>query len=521
MDKQYNYLLKFLKDKELLIDESEFILQLQSHPDYPSLLAVSDTLLFFNIDNAAFRITNKQLPDLPNDFICQIKISDGNNDLVYVRQNNNGFEIYNNDTFETKSLKKFQTIFDGIVLLAEKSAHFTPSTKSDKNTFINTLAVFLFVITSSFLGFSHYRYLVFFLTSCLGLFFSVQALKEVFGVESKVLAKVCNSSTNVSCDSVLKSDKWALFKKISFSDLSLLFFAVQVVAMLVFTALHQTESFLNLQKILLIISIIPIATSLYYQKMVEKKWCPVCLLIITTLLAQMVFIELTQVTLVATVDIYTLVIFTLVAISLLTVWLPLKKVLVAQKQLQEDNFKLKRFSRNYEIFKNTLVKYNKIHFPVDNSIVLGNKKSDFIISIVTSPFCGHCKVVHEVIDNILSKHDNVKFDIYFNTSIKIISEAEQEIFRGLIDIYLTKGADAFAKSIKKIHQSDTILPPSNIILSDINLIDIILDNQKNFCKSQNIHYTPAIYISGYLFPKMYERSELEFFITELIEDETL
>lgn len=521
MKETYIYLNKYLRKIKIDINFKEYIYQLSSHPEFPSLLAISDTLSFFNIDNAAFRITNEQLPDLPDNFICQIKTPDGNNDLTYVRQKNNGFEVYHNEKFEIKTIKEFEAIFDGIVLLAEKSEQFVPINSNTKFSLNNFLVIGLFIATCSFLGLSHYQYLIFFLTSCLGLFFSIQALKEVFGVESKVLAKVCNSSANVSCDSVLKSDKWALFKKISFSDLSLLFFAIQAIAMLVFTGLHQMESFFNLQKIILAISVIPIATSVYYQKKVEKKWCPICLLIITTLLAQIIFIVLTQNISPILISSYSLVIYALVAISLLTVWFPFKKILVAQKQLQEDNFKLKRFSRNYELFKNTLIKSEKKDFPTDNPIVLGNTESNLIISIVTSPYCGHCKEVHEVIDRIIKKYDNVKINLYLNIDISNRGAEEIKLYRNLIHTYLQQGGKKLSECMVEIHETKNYQLFKDSVLANTEEVDQILIAQNNFCIKEGIHYTPAIYINGYEYPKAYERSELEFFITELVEDETL
>ena len=519
MKETYIYLNKYLRKIKINIDFKEYTYQFSSHPESPSLLAISDTLTFFNINNAAFRITKDQLTDLPDDFICQIKTSDGDTDLTYVRQKNNGFEVYHNDEFQAKTAQEFQAIFDGIVLLAEKSEQFIPTNSNNKFSLNNFLALSLFMVFCSFLGFKHYQYLVFYLTSCLGIFFSVQALKEVFGVESKVLAKVCNGSVNISCDSVLKSDKWALFKRISFSDLSLLFFAIQAVAILVFTGLHQTESFFNLQKIILAISIIPIATSVYYQKIVEKKWCPICLLIITTLLAQMVFIFLTQVALIITIDIYALIIYALIAISLITVWLPLKKNLMTQKQLQEDNFKLKRFSRNYELFKNTLTKSEKKDLPSDNPIVLGNKDSVLIISIATSPYCGHCKEVHEVIDRIIKKYDNVKVNLYLSIDISNRGAEEINLYRNLINTYLKQGGQKLSDSMLKIHQTKNYQLFKDAVLTSTDEIDKILITQNDFCKKADIHYTPAIYLNGYEYPSIYDRKELEFFITELIEDE--
>ena len=51
MTDNYNYLYQYLEKEEIIIDKKEFDFQIKFHPDYPSLLAIVDTLIFCNIDN--------------------------------------------------------------------------------------------------------------------------------------------------------------------------------------------------------------------------------------------------------------------------------------------------------------------------------------------------------------------------------------------------------------------------------------------------------------------------------------
>ena len=48
--------------------ESEFEFQIQSHPDYLTLLSISDTLSFFKINNDAIKINSDKIDILPNKF---------------------------------------------------------------------------------------------------------------------------------------------------------------------------------------------------------------------------------------------------------------------------------------------------------------------------------------------------------------------------------------------------------------------------------------------------------------------
>lgn len=47
----------YTQSQNISIDKQEFEFQIETHPDYPSLLAFSDTLNFFDIPNIAFNFT--------------------------------------------------------------------------------------------------------------------------------------------------------------------------------------------------------------------------------------------------------------------------------------------------------------------------------------------------------------------------------------------------------------------------------------------------------------------------------
>lgn len=70
IENNFKFLFQYLEKEEIKIDQSEFLFQLQSHPDYPSLLSISDTLSFFSIENGALNIAVSEISFLPNRFIA-------------------------------------------------------------------------------------------------------------------------------------------------------------------------------------------------------------------------------------------------------------------------------------------------------------------------------------------------------------------------------------------------------------------------------------------------------------------
>ena len=69
MDQDFTHLFDYLQKEQITIDKAEFEFQIKSHPDYPSLLAISDTLSFFSIDNLATRLGSNQIDLLPERFM--------------------------------------------------------------------------------------------------------------------------------------------------------------------------------------------------------------------------------------------------------------------------------------------------------------------------------------------------------------------------------------------------------------------------------------------------------------------
>ena len=89
----YNFLFYYLEKEDIFIDKEEFILQIQLHPDYPSLLSIADTLSFFNIENGAIRIDFTDLELLPNRFIVLLNKEEKKDELSDIEKKDNKYCI--------------------------------------------------------------------------------------------------------------------------------------------------------------------------------------------------------------------------------------------------------------------------------------------------------------------------------------------------------------------------------------------------------------------------------------------
>jgi uncharacterized membrane protein len=519
MSENFNFLFHYLEKESIPFDKSEFEFQIKSHPDYPSLLSISETLSFFNIDNGAIPLDVSDIELLPNRFVALLREDNNNPVLYFIEKSNNIYICIKNEKAIEISKNEIESRWNNIVLLVEKS-EIENVAKSNSNKWIWVmpslcLSFFLLALVQCQ---DSLLIKLFFIFPMMGLLFSVAALKDLFGNKSGLLNKFCNITKATSCGSVISSRKWRVFELVNFSDLSMFFFGSQFIGFIFFMFENNTVTFFTIQEILLFGAIPVIFLSLYYQRFVEKKWCPICLVIITIVLLEQVYLITFQNTAFA-FSTKGLIILGFVFLSVIIIWSALKKLFAQQKELKEDQRKAIRFERNYTIFRNSLFAKEKTQLP-QSTLLLGNKESKTIITIISNPFCGHCKDAHEIIDAILAKHQNeMQFQVILKINLETESEEGKKLCRSLMVIYKQCGEAAFMKALKSWFDNKNLtewfdLFPAN----STNDFDAIFNNQRKWCEENDYNYTPSIFVNGYEYPRIYDRSNLPFYINELVED---
>lgn len=514
MTDNLKFLFQYLNRINIKIDQNEFAFQMQSHPNFPSLLSIVDTLSFFNINSCAAHVPILNLELLPNHFVTLLKEQNKESQLYYIEKRGANYYCFNEKRMELISRSSLEYRWNDIVLFIEKTEVEKVESKTEIRYILPLICFtfFLSVVSRFEIGLTW-----FFILPALGIIFSIIALKDLFGVKSELVNNFCNFAVSTSCSDVVDSHKWKIFKLINFSDLSVLLFTSQFFGLFIFMLSGNLGDFFSIQKILLIVSLPIIFLSLYYQKFVEQKWCPICLIIISIVLLELGCLFLLN-KFGLYIPLHSLILFGLIFLISSVIWLSLKKLLTTQKELQEFQFKANRFIRNYEIFKNTLLSERKLEFP-KIPIILGNKEANTVITLISSPFCGHCKEAHEILEEILSKFSkNLQVQIILKTTLKEGNDDKKKLFRSLYKMY-SNNAKMFTKALSEWYDNTNLNEwhkKYNLEVSDD--FDEIMEMQSNWCLINEINYTPAIFINGYEYPKSYQRENLEYFINELIED---
>ncbi|MCY0976209.1 vitamin K epoxide reductase family protein [Chryseobacterium wangxinyae] len=487
------------------LDKQEFYFQFNSHPNYPSALAFSDTLNFLGLKNDAYELDKEYWDELPDEYMALV-----DNSFSLVKKKGSDFTIYS-DKVKTLNKEELYGNSGDFVLLFEKTENI--KTKSFFNFKPVIYLVFGLIILYSLLQFTWYES-VFNILSLGGVYISLELFNQKFGQESTVVSNICggaaNSSSQSSCSKIFSSDKTDVLG-LKLSDFSLIYFLG-----ISFVGLFFPQSQFVL-RIAAILSIMVIFYSIYIQSFIEKSLCRVCLVIILVLLAQIAISSFYF-----SWEINSPVVFTglILFISVFFTVAFLNHLMNQKEELKKSNAKNLRFKRNYDLFKRELLDQEKITFTDQQTFFVGNKDAKLHISVVSNPYCGFCKDAHKIIEDLLLQYpDAISAQMRFNYSSERADEKYTQLMSDFLSIYRNKSHKEFLKSVDiwfKNKDESEIRTKSGSGNSE-DLTDIIKMTSEN--SSAGITFTPVFIINGYQFPDKYDREDIHYFISELIEDE--
>ena len=510
-----------LQYNRIPFDQEELSFQIQSHPSYPSLHAVTGVLDHFNIENIALDVPVEPatLNLLPKTFMAQLANENGL-DLYTVTRSERGFRISDS---KNKPLTDeiFLSVFTGIVVAVQKNGEETISV-TKRRPWKALLPVLCIAAIGLLFVFQRPEWpmAMHFLFSIAGGYLSYSIIRKELGFRSALSDAVCSESDpRRNCDAVLESDGAQLTKDIKLSDASLIYFTFLglAVGLMGMAAYPFALSFSLLA--------LPItAYSLYYQWAIAKNWCPLCLGIVGVLWGQAAIAFFQLELLFEVVDLSALSgasMFVLL-LGVIAIWqlvLPNVRMLTELKQVRIDYFK---FKKNFNLFQTLLNTSPAIDTQINSrsEIQFGNREAPLQITIITNPFCSHCKAVHNITENILSNHsEEVNIIVRFNVDTNDPESDLTKIPVRLLEIYHIHGPERCMQALHDIYhrqEQETWYRKWGTSESPRKYVTV-LKQENQWCLDNSINFTPEILINGHSFPKEYERSDLLFFITELAE----
>lgn len=281
----------FCQRLQVTVTKSSIQKQLQEHPDYPSLLAVSDILKNVGINNAAFETKLDDLDNFPKHFIAEIKTATDTSYSIVTIIDANTIEYNNtpNNTATIVSLDDFNKVFTGKVILAEEpevplqEPNYKQLLREEKRktatSVLMSSIIPLLVVVECIVVFSKYQLhalasIVYTLITLAGTIVGSLLLWYEIDKHNPVLQQICSGSKKTNCNAVLSSSASKIFG-ISWSVIGFTYFAGSLISLLV-SGIYNS-SMLFILSWLNILGLPYIIFSIYYQSRIAKQWCVLCL----------------------------------------------------------------------------------------------------------------------------------------------------------------------------------------------------------------------------------------------------
>ncbi|MDR2206584.1 MAG: ABC transporter permease, partial [Flavobacteriaceae bacterium] len=177
---RFHYLLE-----KLDINSQEFHFQFQSHPNYPSALAFSDTLNFLGVGNSAYELEKEFWHELPQEFITIYK-----DNFALVKKNGADFSVFSEKEEKISQTELLENSKNFVLLFDKKEEQ---SGKKIFNDFVVFALFFISISAFSFWQFS-WQETLFNVLSLAGIYISLEIFRQKFGQESPVLNNLCGSN---------------------------------------------------------------------------------------------------------------------------------------------------------------------------------------------------------------------------------------------------------------------------------------------------------------------------------------
>lgn len=512
--------------------------ELQEHPDYPSLLSISDVLTAHGVENMSLKIDPDDLDKIPLPFIAVLSDAGSNKENFTVVRSvtNNNFEYYDlqirnwrsvsREKFFEKWPSKVVLIADGENALSEKDYEDKLKEEKKQRFIKSSLFTVIPLLTVTAIFFAYTRYgapsalaSLYTLFSLAGTIVSGLLIWYELDEYNPALQQICSPGKKVNCGAILNS-KASKIAGISWSVIGFTYFAGALLLEL-FSGVNNKQTLFILAW-LNAFAALYILFSVYYQWRIAKQWCVLCLYIQGLLAIQLLttFIArwYTAVSFQSTLSYDVLI---PVLLAYLVPFIAASLLMPAYRSAKEGNTnkqELQRLKHNAQIFEALLAKQKRVsEEPEGLGIILGNHEAKNRIIKVCNPYCGPCAQAHVPMEALLENNPDVQLQIIFTATnqendmkaqpvkhllaIAEKSKNEETVKHALDDWYLADKKDYSVFAAK--------YPMNGELLKQNDKVEAM----RVWCDKVGIEFTPTFFVNGYQLPEIYNVADLKYFLT--------
>ncbi|MCU0344625.1 MAG: thioredoxin domain-containing protein [Ignavibacterium sp.] len=492
--------------------------ELKSHPNYPSFKSICDSFKEWKVEHYPLKYQPEEMKELTAPYIAHLNIGSGR--LAFVSDIKNGLVFY----YESLNIKKkteleeFYKKCSGAVILLnpdENSGERNYLKKRQDELIsksvlpVTIFTLLLFMTTMVINSFSSGEILIqlrpglLFLTKTIGIGLSLLLILHEYEIRLSLTEKLCHLNKATNCNTVLNDKASKIFGWFGWADVGFIYFTSCLLFLL-------SDSFTVNYSFLAILSALSLpypVFSIYYQGLVLKKWCPMCIgvqfiLVVEFILLMPVFTNLNL----SLSDLSNLLLTFLVTgiVYILIV------MYYREKKFSESNYyKYLGFKKNPEVLRSLLLNQKHYDIPVtETSLVFGSRASSIMVTAFLSLQCSHCARALEKIKVILKSDADAAINIILITSDAKILNALYHYSRkcmydeALLLLETWYGMESYSRS--KLSESFCIPEADNIS-------DVVGNENLELYKLFNVTGTPTFFVNGYLLPRQYEIKDIQSF----------
>ena len=501
-----------------------------NHPNYPSLSALSDTLNDWSIDNMSITSSVDQLPEVPYPAIAHLHKHGGH--FVVLEKLEKGLLHYIDPEIGVvkETVNEFEKKWTSVLLLVqanEKSGEENYQEKRKQEVFqkvssyvVFNLLAFTLLLPLTLLSWSASP---FYLLKVAGAVFSFLLLQKQFGGTNATVNAFCNMGSKADCDSVINSPASKLFGVVHLSEIGAWYFGGGILSMIIgsFTAYSIAPFFFLLSIVVLPFSFFAV----YYQGVVIKKWCPLCLAVMGVLWLEFAAHVLVGDDSISSSWISLSIVF--IGFSLpLVFWLSVRQSFLDSLRVPALKRNLNRFLKSERVFQKLLEDQPTIDAGTfSHELQAGAANAPITITVISNPTCGPCAVAHFLIEDLLERFEG-KLKIVYRFAIngKDTRSVPYIVLNHLIEMKLDAYSDhKIAKALSSWYawgKSDIDKWKIENPISkghDQSIIKEAIQGHITWCILAGINATPTILINGKKLPEEFSLKDLKFQIRKLLD----
>lgn len=527
------------------ISNSTLVKEIEEHPNYPSLLSISDILTTYGVDNIGIKFDIAKIASLPLPFITQLQ-GQKSFDLFFTvvkEVKTNTVVLYDPEKHKWTdiSFEEFREKCSRVALLVEAEdgageSDYKIKRKEEKKKEIidyakifSIPAIFAIAVITTFInnGWNALFSVIYCAVTLVGTGIAALLVLYELDIYNPLLQQICSSGKKVNCGTVLRS-KGAKIFGISWSSIGFSYF-MGLLLLLLFTGINNIAT-LYLSSLITSITVFYVIFSIFYQWRVAKQWCVLCLCVQAILMLQFILVSSARWQNLSisydSVQHLMLPALTAFTIPFLVTQIVIPALQKAKESKRNYN-ELQKLKHNKQVFETILKKQKQLtEHPVGLGIFLGNENASHKLIKVCNPYCGPCSRAHKPMEELLENNPDVQIQILFTASnnegdiktppvkhLMAIAEKNDEtiVKKALDDWYLaeTKDYDSFA--LKYPMNGELEKQEEKIVV------------MKDWCDKAVIAYTPMFFVSFkeenedqmsyYQLPEIYNVADLKYFFS--------